>query len=62
MDLITLIQKVPTATVSLQLSDLNTFSRRLIAQTREEHFECLHEKKLIEREAVGGPSTLACES
>ena len=37
LDLITLLQKVPTATVSLQLSDLNTFSRRLIAQTREEY-------------------------
>ena len=36
-DLIALLQKVPTATVSLQLSDLNTFSRRLIAQTREEY-------------------------
>ncbi|MBQ0008596.1 MAG: helix-turn-helix domain-containing protein [bacterium] len=36
-DLIALLQKVPTATVSLQLSDLNAFSRRLIAQTREEY-------------------------
>jgi len=47
LDLIALIQRVPTATVTLQLSDLNTFSRRLIAETRNEY-----EKEIADRIAA----------
>lgn len=44
LDLIALLQRVPSATVTLQLSDLNTFSRRLIAETRNEY-----EKEITDR-------------
>lgn len=47
LDLITLLQRVPSATVTLQLSDLNTFSRRLIAETRNEY-----EKEINDRLAA----------
>ena len=36
LDLVTLLERVPSATLTVQLSDLNTFSRRLIAETRNE--------------------------
>lgn len=47
LDLITLLQRVPSATVTLQLSDLNTFSRRLITETRNEY-----EKEINDRLAA----------
>ena len=37
IDLVALLERVPNATITVQLSDLNAFACRLIADTREEY-------------------------
>lgn len=44
IDLVELLEKCPTATITVHLSDLNEFSKRLICETRNEY-----EKEITDR-------------
>ena len=50
IDLVTLLERVPNATITVQLSDLNAFARRLIADTREEYEQEISDRLLAIKE------------
>ena len=50
IDLATLLERVPNATITVQLSDLNAFARRLIADTREEYEQEISDRLLAIKE------------
>ena len=50
IDLVALLERVPNATITVQLSDLNAFARRLIADTREEYEQEISDRLLAIKE------------
>ena len=48
--LLALLERVPNATITVQLSDLNAFARRLIADTREEYEQEISDRLLAIKE------------
>ena len=50
LDLVALLERVPNATITVQLSDLNAFARRLIADTREEYEQEISDRLLAIKE------------